>query len=104
MQWLYYESVDSNGSFQRYTQSNSAIQSLNANTSFGQVNGMGTIANSQGPILSRLTGVGAGNTGSTNTAVRRKNPNLRNILIFFFFLTWQEWCRSSLSTSSATVQ
>jgi hypothetical protein len=45
-------------------QSNSAMQSLNGNTVFGQLTGTCTISNSQGPILSGLTGVGVGNTGS----------------------------------------
>jgi hypothetical protein len=46
------------------SQANNAMQSLGANTLFGQVDGMCTISNSQGPILSGLPAIGVGNTGS----------------------------------------
>jgi hypothetical protein len=42
----------------------SSIQPVNIND-LGEVNGTASITNSQGPILSGLTGVGAGNNGST---------------------------------------
>jgi hypothetical protein len=45
------------------TAADSSIQSVGVND-FGQVEGTASITNSQGPILSGLTGIGAGNNGS----------------------------------------
>lgn len=60
----------------------SSIQSVSVND-FGEVEGTASITNSQGPILSGLTGVGAGNNGSTpDTLTTMAAPDGSYSLVF----------------------
>ena len=54
----------------------SAAGSVGAGTNFGLVDGTLMISNGEGPVLSGLTGVGAGNSGAgTNTFTSIADPN-----------------------------